>query len=84
MSNIPDIVYFIVALMVFSLGVFLIVGTLRGMKALVDPNADETTFGFPYLILNRFGKKSIFYYHIALGIALILASIVLFILGIYK
>jgi hypothetical protein len=66
----------------FGVGVYLIVGTLRGAKDLVDPSERWYAY-FPYRWLVRMGKRSFYYFHIAIGIVFVIGAVVIlfFILG---
>lgn len=69
--------YFSVFLL-FGVGIFLIAGTLKGIKILIEPPVKWYSF-YPYWILNKIGKKAIFYFHIFVGLIFIFGAVLILI-----
>lgn len=65
----------LVIVLLFGVGIFLIVATLKGWEPLLHP-PKSWVFSFPDAFLRRFfGEQSFFYFNIFIGIAYILATI---------
>jgi len=72
---VPILLIVIVILSFFSIGLFLIVGSLKGLKFLVRPTGFHMRL-FPYRwIRDIFGGKAIAYYHTFVGVVFILGAV---------
>ncbi len=70
----PAIIFILSLALLVGLGIFLIVGTLKGMKTLVDPPLTWYML-FPYTFLKKIGGKAFYYFHIFIGIIFILSAV---------
>jgi hypothetical protein len=61
-------------LLIVGIGLFLIVGTIKGIKILVDPPTNWFSF-YPYVWLKKIGNRSIYYFHIFIGAVFIICGI---------
>lgn len=72
---IQTLLFAIVVLLLLTLGVILVFGTLKGWEPLVHPPDSWMVF-YPYgLIRKLFGEGAIAYLHIFIGVVFILATI---------
>jgi hypothetical protein len=72
------ILFYLSLILLFGFGVFLIVGTIKGVKVLVDP-IDNWYAQHSYIkFLKSMGKRAVYYYHIFLGFVFILSAIFIF------
>lgn len=68
------IIFTISVLLILGLGVFLIVGTVKGVPYLVEPPLEWYAF-YPYYFLKKMGKKAIYYFHIFIGFVFVIGAI---------
>jgi hypothetical protein len=72
------IIIYIIAVLWFGIGAFILRKTLKREKEFVDPPSNWFSF-YPYVILKKIGPNAIFYFHIFIGISIICCSIYFFI-----
>lgn len=82
MDKMAEILFFFSVSLLFGIGVFMVVGTLRGIKVLIDPPVKWYSF-YPYFFLKKMGERSIYYFHISIGIVFMLGAIYLFLYVIF-
>lgn len=71
------VIFFIITISLWiSAGLFLIIGTIKGVKVLNDPPLNWFLF-YPYKLLKHLGRKAIYYYHIMIGVVFIIAALLL-------
>lgn len=77
MDKISDILWFLPMSLLFWIGVFLVVGTLKGVNILVDP---PNKWYVPYILklLRRMGTRVIYYHNIFVGIIFIIIAVYVF------
>ena len=68
--------FYIVVFLLFGVGVFLVAGTIKGLKPLIDPPITWHSC-YPYWFLKKLGKKAIYYFHIVIGIVFIVGALYL-------
>ena len=81
MSKITEIFFFLSVFLLFGIGIFLVMGTLKGVKVLVAPPVEWYSI-YPYWFLKKMGNRAIQYFHIFIGIIFILGSMYIFLKGI--
>jgi hypothetical protein len=79
----PETLFFVLVILAFfAVGVFLIVGTFKGMRLLIDPPV-EWYSTYPYWYLKNLGSKAPSIFHIFIGIVFILGAIWLVMYGFF-
>lgn len=68
------IIFTISVLLILGLGVFLIVGTVKGVPYLVEPPLEWYAF-YPYYFLRKLGNKAIYYFHIIIGSVFVIGAV---------
>jgi hypothetical protein len=66
--------------MLFGVGVFLIIGTIKGIEVLVNPPVKWFSL-YPYWFLKKYGDRSAYYFHIFIGIVFIIGALSIFLYG---
>jgi len=63
-----------ISLPFFGIGAYMVIGSLVGVKFLVEP-PKQIIFFIPYYFLRRLGGNATKYYHILVGVLFMIASI---------
>ena len=76
-----ELFFLLIVCLLFGVGVFLIIGTIKGIEVLVKPPVKWFSL-YPYWFLKKYGDRSVYYFHIFIGIVFIIGAISILLYGI--